>query len=133
MVNVRRRDFDQDVIEEPATVSPPRARIAAQNPAPRTVTFRLPPDHVWRVARNGLFVAAWALMGSARITALDEKGREFHTFITGDDLWLFDPRLAHSIRAVGGGCVLCLTLVPSLNVDDALSLLKAVEPAISAV
>lgn len=72
-------------------------------------------------------------MGSARITALDEKRREFHTSITGDDIWLFDPRLAHSVRAEGNGCVLCLTLVPSLNVDEALSLLRSVEPAMSAV
>lgn len=43
MVNVRRRDFDQDVVEEPARESPPRACAAAQHPAPRTVTFRLPP------------------------------------------------------------------------------------------
>lgn len=133
MVNVRRRDFDQDVIEEPARVSPPRADVAAQHPAPRTVTFRLPPDHVWRVARNELFLTAWVPMGSAQITVLDEKGREFHTFITGDDLWLFDPRLSHSVRAERGGCVLCLTLVPSLKVDEALSLLRAVEPATSAV
>ncbi len=133
MVNVRRRDFNQDVIEEPATALSPRVCIAAQNPAPRTVTFRLPPDHVWRVARNELFLTAWVPMGRAQITVLDEKGREFHTFITGDDLWLFDPRLSHSVRAERGGCVLCLTLVPSLKVDEALSLFRAVEPATSAV
>ncbi len=128
MVNVRRREFDFEVVEDDPSVFPAPSRAEDSTRPPRTVTFRLPPAHVWRVARNKLFVTVWALVGSARITALDDKNRESQAIVTGDDVWLFDLRLAHHIRAEGDGCVLCLTLVPSLNVDEALSLIRAVEP-----
>ena len=132
MVNVRRRDFDLDAVEDLATVSPRQAAVIDDS-APRTVTLRLPPALIWRIARNRLLVKAWALMGGARITALDGKNREYRTVIARDDIWLFDPRLAHSIRAEGDGCVLCLTLVPSVNVDEALSLMRSVEADAGAI
>jgi oxalate decarboxylase len=49
----------------------------------------------------------WALMtaGSARITAVDQKGRVFVEDVNEGDLWLFPGRVPHSIQGLGeNGC-----------------------------
>ena len=49
----------------------------------------------------------WAMMtaGSARITAVDEKGRAFVEDVNEGDLWLFPGGVPHSIQGLGeNGC-----------------------------
>jgi oxalate decarboxylase len=49
----------------------------------------------------------WAFMtsGSARITAVDQKGRAFVEDVNEGDLWLFPGGVPHSIQGIGGnGC-----------------------------
>src|SRR3984885_13475569 len=51
--------------------------------------------------------AEWAMMtaGSARITAVDEKGRAFVDDVHAGDLWLFPGGVPHSIQGLGeDGC-----------------------------
>ena len=50
--------------------------------------------------------AEWAymLVGRARITALDEQGRNFVDDIDVGGLWYFPPGVPHSIQALAEGC-----------------------------
>ncbi len=50
--------------------------------------------------------AEWGLMlyGSARVTAIDEKGRSFIDDVQAGDLWNFEAGVAHSIQALEEGC-----------------------------
>ena len=50
--------------------------------------------------------AEWAYMtvGRARITALDEQGRNFVDDLEAGDLWYFPPGIPHSIQALAEGC-----------------------------
>ncbi|WP_375419094.1 oxalate decarboxylase family bicupin [uncultured Hymenobacter sp.] len=50
--------------------------------------------------------AEWAYMtvGRARITALDEQGRNFIDDVGVGDLWYFPPGIPHSIQALAEGC-----------------------------
>src|ERR1700735_650666 len=51
--------------------------------------------------------AEWAFMiyGSARITAVDAKGRSFVNDVNAGDLWLFPGGIPHSIQGLGpDGC-----------------------------
>jgi len=51
--------------------------------------------------------AEWALMlyGSARITAVDQKGRSYVSDVSEGDLWIFPGGIPHSIQGLGpDGC-----------------------------
>lgn len=50
--------------------------------------------------------AEWAylLSGAARVTAIDQDGRNFVADIGEGDLWLFPAGMPHSIQALGDGC-----------------------------
>lgn len=50
--------------------------------------------------------AEWGLMlvGNARVTAIDEKGRYFIDDVVAGDLWNFEAGLPHSIQALDQGC-----------------------------
>ncbi|MFM9277800.1 oxalate decarboxylase family bicupin [Paenibacillus jiagnxiensis] len=50
--------------------------------------------------------AEWAYMilGSARITSVDQNGRNFIADVNAGDLWYFPPGLPHSIQGLESGC-----------------------------
>lgn len=50
--------------------------------------------------------AEWAYMilGSARITSVDQNGRNFIADVEAGDLWYFPPGLPHSIQGLENGC-----------------------------
>jgi oxalate decarboxylase len=50
--------------------------------------------------------AEWGLMlvGNARVTSIDEKGRYFIDDVVAGDLWNFEAGLPHSIQALDQGC-----------------------------
>jgi oxalate decarboxylase len=50
--------------------------------------------------------AEWAYMlaGTARVTAVDEKGGNFVDDVGVGDLWYFPPGIPHSIQGLEGGC-----------------------------
>ena len=50
--------------------------------------------------------AEWSLMllGRARITAVDQDGRNFIADVGQGDLWYFPPGIPHSIQGLEGGC-----------------------------
>jgi oxalate decarboxylase len=50
--------------------------------------------------------AEWSFMlaGSARLTAVDPKGRNFIADVGVGDLWYFPPGIPHSIQGLAGGC-----------------------------
>jgi oxalate decarboxylase len=50
--------------------------------------------------------AEWAymLVGSARITAVDQNGQNFADDIAVGDLWYFPPGIPHSIQGLANGC-----------------------------
>ncbi|GBF77653.1 oxalate decarboxylase [Paenibacillus sp. 598K] len=50
--------------------------------------------------------AEWAymLLGSARITAVDQQGRNFIADVGPGDLWYFPPGIPHSIQGLEEGC-----------------------------
>ncbi|WP_438444570.1 oxalate decarboxylase family bicupin [Gorillibacterium sp. sgz5001074] len=50
--------------------------------------------------------AEWAivLVGSARVTAVDQNGRNFIADVGVGDLWYFPPGIPHSIQGLAEGC-----------------------------
>ncbi|MGG4141706.1 oxalate decarboxylase family bicupin [Paenibacillus algorifonticola] len=50
--------------------------------------------------------AEWSymLLGNARITAVDQNGKNFIADIGPGDLWYFPPGIPHSIQGLEGGC-----------------------------
>lgn len=50
--------------------------------------------------------AEWAIMlvGRARVTAVDQNGRNYIADIGVGDLWFFPPGIPHSIQGLEGGC-----------------------------
>lgn len=50
--------------------------------------------------------AEWSymLLGSARITAVDQNGRNFIADVGPGDLWYFPPGIPHSIQGLAEGC-----------------------------
>ncbi|WP_028610904.1 oxalate decarboxylase family bicupin [Paenibacillus harenae] len=50
--------------------------------------------------------AEWAymLLGKARITSVDQAGRNFIADVGEGDLWYFPPGIPHSIQGLEGGC-----------------------------
>ncbi len=68
------------------------------------VNMRLTPGGVrevhWHIASEWSYM----LVGSARVTAVDQHGRNFIGDIGPGDLWYFAPRLPHSIQGLKHGC-----------------------------
>lgn len=54
----------------------------------------------WHIASEWSYM----LTGSARVTAVDQCGRNFIADIGPGDLWYFAPRLPHSIQGLENGC-----------------------------
>ncbi|MDH7565850.1 MAG: cupin domain-containing protein [Clostridiales bacterium] len=68
------------------------------------VNIRLTPGGVrevhWHIASEWSYM----LVGSARVTAVDQRGRNFIADIGPGDLWYFPRRLPHSIQGLKDGC-----------------------------
>lgn len=68
------------------------------------VNMRLTPGGVrevhWHIASEWSYM----LVGSARVTAVDQCGRNFIADIGPGDLWYFPPRLPHSLQGLKDGC-----------------------------
>jgi oxalate decarboxylase len=68
------------------------------------VNMRLTPGGVrevhWHIASEWSYM----LVGSARVTAVDQCGRNFIADIGPGDLWYFPPRLPHSLQGLKNGC-----------------------------
>ncbi|HMM19948.1 MAG TPA: cupin domain-containing protein [Selenomonadales bacterium] len=68
------------------------------------VNMRLTPGGVrevhWHIASEWSYM----LSGSARITAVDQCGRNFIADIGPGDLWYFPPRFPHSLQGLKDGC-----------------------------
>ncbi len=68
------------------------------------VNMRLTPGGVrevhWHIASEWSYM----LIGSARVTAVDQCGRNFIADIGPGDLWYFPPRLPHSLQGLKDGC-----------------------------
>ncbi|HBF39500.1 MAG TPA: oxalate decarboxylase [Firmicutes bacterium] len=68
------------------------------------VNMRLTPGGVrevhWHIASEWSYM----LTGTARVTAVDQYGRNFIADIGPGDLWYFPPRLPHSLQGLKDGC-----------------------------
>lgn len=68
------------------------------------VNMRLTPGGVrevhWHIASEWSYM----LNGSARVTAVDQCGRNFIADIGPGDLWYFPPRFPHSLQGLQDGC-----------------------------
>ena len=70
--------------------------------------------------------AEWGLMlvGNARVTSIDEKGRYFIDDVVAGDLWNFEGGLPHSIQALDEGCEFLLVFSDPNFSDDSTFLLS---------
>lgn len=84
-----------------------REVTARELPAATTmaaVNMRLTPGGVREVHWHLASEWSYMLVGSARVTAVDELGRNFIGDIGPGDLWYFPPRLPHSLQGLEDGC-----------------------------
>ncbi|EGL17972.1 MULTISPECIES: oxalate decarboxylase family bicupin [Paenibacillus] len=68
------------------------------------VDMRLTPGGVRELHWHQQAEWAYMLTGKARITAVDEKGRNFIDDVGEGDLWYFPPGIPHSIQGLAEGC-----------------------------
>ncbi|MEC0245602.1 oxalate decarboxylase family bicupin [Paenibacillus chitinolyticus] len=68
------------------------------------VNMRLTPGGVRELHWHQQAEWAYMLTGKARITAVDEKGRNFIDDVGEGDLWYFPPGIPHSIQGLAEGC-----------------------------
>lgn len=68
------------------------------------VNMRLTPGGVREVHWHQQSEWSYMLVGSARVTAVDDKGRNFIADIGPGDLWYFPPRFPHSLQGLKDGC-----------------------------
>jgi oxalate decarboxylase len=68
------------------------------------VDMRLKPGAMREMHWHNAGEWAYMLAGSCRITALDDKGRNFIADVGEGDLWFFPSGFPHSIQALGDGC-----------------------------
>jgi oxalate decarboxylase len=68
------------------------------------VDMRLKPGAIRELHWHNAGEWAYMLAGSCRITALDDKGRNFIADVAEGDLWFFPSGFPHSIQALGDGC-----------------------------
>ncbi|RXN67867.1 cupin domain-containing protein, partial [Clostridium botulinum] len=68
------------------------------------VNMRLTPGGVREVHWHQQSEWSYMLKGRARITAVDDRGRNFIADIGPGDLWFFPPLFPHSIQGLEEGC-----------------------------
>jgi oxalate decarboxylase len=68
------------------------------------VNMRLTPGGVRELHWHQQAEWAYMLLGSARITAVDQNGRNFIADVGPGDLWYFPPGIPHSIQGLQEGC-----------------------------
>ncbi|GKS12264.1 oxalate decarboxylase [Paenibacillus chitinolyticus] len=68
------------------------------------VNMRLTPGGVRELHWHQQAEWAYMLTGKARITAVNEKGRNFIDDVGEGDLWYFPPGIPHSIQGLAEGC-----------------------------
>ncbi|MBP1991538.1 oxalate decarboxylase family bicupin [Paenibacillus eucommiae] len=68
------------------------------------VNMRLTPGGVREMHWHKQAEWAFVLLGRARITAVDQNGRNFIADIGVGDLWYFPPGIPHSIQGLEEGC-----------------------------
>jgi oxalate decarboxylase len=68
------------------------------------VNMRLAPGGVREMHWHKQAEWAYMLVGEARITAVDEEGRNFVDDVGVGDLWYFPPGIPHSIQGLKAGC-----------------------------
>ncbi|NBI29883.1 oxalate decarboxylase family bicupin [Chengkuizengella marina] len=68
------------------------------------VNMRLLPGGVRELHWHKQAEWAYMLLGKARITAMDQDGRNFIANIEEGDLWYFPPGIPHSIQGLEEGC-----------------------------
>ena len=68
------------------------------------VNMRLTPGGVREVHWHQQSEWSYMLVGSARVTAVDDRGRNFIADIGPGDLWYFPPRFPHSLQGLKDGC-----------------------------
>jgi oxalate decarboxylase len=68
------------------------------------VNMRLKPGGVRELHWHKEAEWAYMLVGSARISAVDEQGRTFMDDVGVGDLWYFPAGIPHSIQALADGC-----------------------------
>ncbi|MEJ9210594.1 oxalate decarboxylase family bicupin [Bacillus smithii] len=68
------------------------------------VNMRLTPGGVRELHWHKQAEWAFMIMGRARITAVDQNGRNFIADVEHGDLWYFPPGIPHSIQGLEEGC-----------------------------
>ncbi len=68
------------------------------------VNMRLTPGGVRELHWHQQAEWAYMIVGQARITSVDQNGRNFIADIGPGDLWYFPPGLPHSIQGLAEGC-----------------------------
>jgi oxalate decarboxylase len=68
------------------------------------VNMRLKPGGVRELHWHKQAEWAYMLVGTARVTAVDEQGRNFVDDVGVGDLWYFPPGIPHSIQGLEDGC-----------------------------
>jgi bicupin, oxalate decarboxylase family len=84
------------------------------------VNMRLTPGGIREVHWHQQSEWSYMLNGSARVTAVDDKGRNFIADIGPGDLWFFPPRFPHSLQGLQDGCEFLL-LFDDGNFSDLLT------------
>ncbi|CUU48568.1 cupin domain-containing protein [Clostridium beijerinckii] len=84
------------------------------------VNMRLTPGGVREVHWHEQSEWSYMLKGHARITAVDDHGRNFIADIGPGDLWFFPPLFPHSIQGLADGCEFLL-LFDNGNFSDLLT------------
>lgn len=68
------------------------------------VNMRLTPGGVRELHWHQQAEWAYMILGSARVTAVDQMGRNFIADVGPGDLWYFPPGIPHSIQGLEEGC-----------------------------
>lgn len=68
------------------------------------VNMRLTPGGVREMHWHQQAEWSYVIWGTARITAVDQDGRNFIADVGPGDLWYFPPGIPHSLQGMEGGC-----------------------------
>ncbi|GGE77297.1 oxalate decarboxylase family bicupin [Priestia taiwanensis] len=68
------------------------------------VNMRLTPGGVRELHWHKQSEWAYMILGNARITSVDQNGRNFIADVSAGDLWFFPAGIPHSIQGLGDGC-----------------------------
>jgi oxalate decarboxylase len=68
------------------------------------VNMRLTPGGVRELHWHKQSEWAYMILGNARITSVDQNGRNFIADVSAGDLWFFPAGIPHSIQGLEGGC-----------------------------